>query len=412
LTPSRQNDAFCRWLLRPYIDLELSHSAPLHAQCLEHGWRALADPNSERFHPQRAMAPGFRAQLANEARVPCGGRDPRDLPREYRTDRWNALCGLIDAWSSSTTESRIRLASLLHSMCFYATVVELCDRAPAEGDCVAPSAELAFWRASAAYLANVPQRISGYVAADLAAFQTIAATDRATARYRFNAAIKVFVHQAKTKAALPEIESSAARVQRAIEDATAEMDGFDAALHASRFYRAFAFLPQLRDDWAEVARLMECAELHAGMMRPDTPARTVIAKENWHALMESRTKEALAVGDLDLALERAQSVARVDPLDAKAWVELGHVHHLRMAWHEAAEAYAAAAILGPPAHAVGRHLAGICLRELGFVGLSGLSFKDAIERDPFGVSPRRAIEDLPHGAVFDAVKEWSTLQNL
>jgi cytochrome c-type biogenesis protein CcmH/NrfG len=126
-----------------------------------------------------------------------------------------------------------------------------------------------------------------------------------------------------------------------------------------------------------------------------------------HALMESRTKEALWLGDMDLALARTLKVIDVDPYDSKAWAEVGEVHYLREEWQQAAEAYAVAAMLGPPASAVGRHLAGVCLRKLDQGGLAALLFKSALDFDPLGISPRQEILNLPDIPVLKALKEWS-----
>ena len=78
----------------------------------------------------------------------------------------------------------------------------------------------------------------------------------------------------------------------------------------------------------------------------------------------------------------------------------------RKEWQEAAQAYAVAGMLGPPASAVGRHMAGVCLGELG-QHLLAATFFDAVELDPLGMSPREEIHDLPDLAVLKALKEWS-----
>ena len=70
----------------------------------------------------------------------------------------------------------------------------------------------------------------------------------------------------------------------------------------------------------------------------------------------------------------------------------------RKDWSIAADAYVTAAMLGPPASAVGRYMAGVCLRELGQDMLAAFFFKDALEVDPLGISSRDAISRLPETA--------------
>ena len=103
----------------------------------------------------------------------------------------------------------------------------------------------------------------------------------------------------------------------------------------------------------------------------------------------------------------AVAVVDVDPYDAKAWVELGQLHFARRQWHEAARAYATAALLGPPASAVGRYQCGVCLRQAGDDLLSALFFKDALEIDPLGISSHEAIHALPDVGILQALRDWS-----
>ncbi|NJO32759.1 MAG: hypothetical protein HC869_06050 [Rhodospirillales bacterium] len=174
-----------------------------------------------------------------------------------------------------------------------------------------------------------------------------------------------------------------------------------------QIFRGLGFLPQRRGDKEEVLRIMDLAESHAMRMRPATPAQELLYRENLHALMESRTKEALWLDDKEKALTRSLKVIEVDPLDSKAWVELGQVHLLRKEWQDAAQAYAVAAMLGPPASAAGRHMVGVCLRELGQDLLAALFFRDTLEIDELGISPREEIRGLPNMPVLEAIKEWS-----
>jgi len=156
----------------------------------------------------------------------------------------------------------------------------------------------------------------------------------------------------------------------------------------------------------EAVRQMDLAEQHARALKPKTSAQELLYLENLHPVMESRTKEALWLGDHDLALERALEVTQLDPYDSKAWVELGEVRRARKEWAPAAEAYAVAGMLGPPASAIGRHMAGLCFRELGQATLAAYFFKETLEIDPRGFSAREEIRKLPDVGVLRALREW------
>jgi tetratricopeptide (TPR) repeat protein len=152
---------------------------------------------------------------------------------------------------------------------------------------------------------------------------------------------------------------------------------------------------------------MDLAERHARDMKPKTDAQKLVYLENLHPVLESRTKEAMWLGDRELALQRALGVVDLDPYDAKAWVELGQVRMARKEWERAAEAYVVAGMLGPPASAIGRYMAGVCYRKCGKDALAAFFFKETLEVDPLGISPHDQIRELPQAAVLKALKQWS-----
>lgn len=397
------------WLLRPYIDLGPCGMGPLHARGIEEYWRAFTDPGVPAFALQRTLPPVFREQLLVEA----GRReflvgDPRELPANLRTDRWSALCEALERWPGLAIERKRALVLLLHSLCLYEPVLRLVPEFDPRrlGD-DRPDIELSYWRASARYVLGVPSRVADYREADLSVFEAIVTDAPDAVPAAFNSAVKIFAHRAKTGASAGELAAWSARLERALADALPRVDGFTRDLLASRFYRVLAFLPQRHGDRAEVVRVMDLAERHARRMEPRSAAQELLYLENLHPVMESRTKEALWLGDRDLALQRALEVAKLDPYDSKAWVELGQVRMARTEWARAAEAYVGAAMLGPPASAIGRHMAGLCLRRCGQDVLAAFFFKDTLEVDPLGISPHDEIRELADSALSKVLKEWS-----
>jgi tetratricopeptide (TPR) repeat protein len=397
------------WLLRPYIDLGPLVTGPLYARGIEEYWRAFIDPLVPRFALQRTLPPAFRSQLIAESGHPGYlVADPRQLPQELRTDRWSAVCDALDHWRELPAASKRALVLLLHALCLYEPVLKLVPAFSARtmgGG--AADVELYYWRASAGYVLGVPNRIADYRNADTSVFEAIVVDAPDAVPAAFNAAVKVFVHKAKTGAGAAELAQWGARLERAVADAVGKVDQFTADLLTSRFYRAMGFLPQKHGDRAKVVRLMNLAERHARKMKPATIAQQLLYLENLHPVLESRAKEALWLGDHALALRRARQVVKLDAYDSKAWVELGQIRMARKEWALAAEAYVCAATLGPPASAIGRHMAGICFRKCGQDGLAAFFFKDALEIDPLGISPHDEISKLSNAAIFKALKEWS-----
>lgn len=400
---------FSSWLLRPFLDLGPLVIGPLYARAIQEYWRAFFRAQSPSFQLQRTLPPAFRTQLiAETGRPEYRVSDPRTLPRKLRTVRWQTVCDALDRWPDLHAERQCRLVVLLHSLCLYqpalALVPAMARRTLRRDE---RNVKLAYWRASAQYALGLPKRTSDYVTADLSVFETIVRDAPDAIPEAFNSAVKIFVHKVKVGAQLRELGKWAEKVERALADAIPRVDAFTGDLLASRGYRALGFLPQRRGDRAAIVPTMDLAERHALSMKPATRAQELLYLENLHPLMESRTKEALWLGDRDLALARARKVVELDPYDSKAWVELGELRMLRKEWEHAAEAYAVAGMLGPPACAVGRYMAGVCLRQLGQDLLAAFFFKETLEFDPFGISSRDSISSLPDLAVLEALKKWS-----
>lgn len=409
LIPGERLDSrFSTWLLRPYLDLGPLQVGPTHAKSIDAGWQAYADPDSPSFFPQRALSPGFRVQLAEQAGALYAVSDPRDLAEDLRTDRWRKLCQDLELWPKLSSARKCRLAALLHSMCLYEPLLKLIPEDWVNTSDADPCiAQLAFCRASAKFMHDLPKRTSSYDPVTMSAFENIAIDDRSRAPVRFNATAMVFVQKAKARAPLAELDDWSRRFEMAFAAVADGENGFTAQLFKSRFYRGMGFLPQHAGDREALVKTMDVAEHHARDLTPATPAQEILQRENLHAVLESRTKEALWLDDLDLAASRAAELTRVDPYDSKVWAELGQVHYLQENWQRAAEEYVVAAMLGPPASSVGRHMAGVCFRKLGLDFLAGFLFKETLEIDPLGISSRQEIFDLPDIEVLDTLKQWA-----
>lgn len=399
---------FAAWLLRPYLDLGPLNKGPLHVWNVEHAWGAFSDSALPPYRPQRAMPASFRRKLAVEVGQPqYVVREPRQLPRALQTKRWSQLCDAVARWRRLTGEERCRLVLLLHTLALYECVAGLAAAAPGSPADEPHTSEIAFWAAIARYMIGLPERPSAYADADMSVFEALAAQPPLASFVGFNAAIRLFVHDAKVGASTERLRERAKRLETLLEQSLRTADDFTAHLLRSRYYRALGFLPQRLGDRAEVVRIMDLAEAHAGAIAPASDVQHVLHIENLHALMESRTKEALWLRDNDAALARALKVTELDPYDAKAWLEVGQVSMLREEWLRAAEAYLTAAMLGPPGSAIGRHMAGLCFRRMGHDGLAAFLFSQTLEVDPAGISPRDEIRTLPDNGVFGALKEWT-----
>jgi hypothetical protein len=405
-------DRHCAWLLRPLIDLGPFDKGPLYAHAVEHYWQALTTPALPRFALQRTLPPGFRSAMLRDAgRETCDVDDPRNLAPENRTERWQALCDYLDAWADHDDEVRCRLVVLLHGLSLHECVASLVPVPPARLDNAQPSAiEVAYWAESSRYMLRMPATFEQYRNADLSVFEAIAREAPHAQPAAFNAATKIFVHLAKTGADVDRLRPAAALMSRRLDEARTYLESFSADLLTSRFHRALSFLPMRRGDRDGVVREMDLAEGLARDLQGQTDAQRLLVAENLHPVLESRSKEALWLGDEALALARARDVIGLDRLDPKSWLELGNLHFGGERWREALDAFVTAAILGPPVGAIARHMAGVCARQMGLEVLGSFFFQGALEIDPFGISPRAELAGQPRLPELASLKAWSSQQ--
>ena len=191
-----------------------------------------------------------------------------------------------------------RLAALLHSMCLYEPLLKLIPEhgpgASASDPCIA---QLAFCRASAKFMLALPKRRSNYESETMSAFENIAIDDRTDGPVRFNATAMVFVQKAKARASFAELDDWSKRLEMAFAAVKDVENGFAAQLFKSRFYRGMGFLPQAAGDREVMIRTMDIAERQARDLAPRTAAEEISHRENLHAVLGSRTKEALSLAE-------------------------------------------------------------------------------------------------------------------
>jgi tetratricopeptide (TPR) repeat protein len=370
------------FLNAPLIGLLPFIRGPLYSQAIDHYWRSFERFDHEGlFWIQRTLPRQFRNRLAREARARSHVvEDPREVPVHLRSERWEALCRAIESWSDLPANRQVRLAGLLHALCFYGVTLRLTGhssiRLTGPDDVL-----LAYWRASARYMADLPQHVSAYSIADMGDFEKIARDGRRHPVMQFLASIKLLVHEAKTRRRIGVLRAAAVRSEGLLA-AAAKGPSFLRHLYTSHFNRAVAMVSQAEAKPIEVTRHMELAERHARAMVPRSAAERVLRRENLHPVLESRVKEALWRGQHERAVQLAREVISIDPYDPKSWLELGEALALNDRMQEAAEAYASAAVLGPPGSVIGLHMAGVCSHRSGSPLMAYMFFLQSVGRDP------------------------------
>ena len=154
---------------------------------------------------------------------------------------------------------------------------------------------------------------------------------------------------------------------------------------------------------------MDVAEEYARSLHPADEVQKILADENLHPL-QSRTKEAIWLGDLDLAEQRARRMIEVDPLDPRARMEVGEVLVSKGDIVQAAEFYRSAAELGPPGTAIAWFMAGQCYESLDDPEHASDCYLATLRVDPLGISAAERLVDITKLTGNTALNRWAEIR--
>jgi tetratricopeptide (TPR) repeat protein len=402
--------SFTYSLLRPYFDLRVAPDGPLMTigplVAYESLVRGTSLPGA-----QRVLSGGFRESL----RI-CSGIEgtavasPTELADDARSEAWHHLCDRVERYDDLAPADAARTVRLLIYLSFHRLVLRLVRRpSPAE---IAEShsvAALAFLRAFARNVLN------GTALTRVDDLEDVVEHSPRECRSRFYAATALLVYHAKVMQ-----DAGAAKacreVMREFARPSDEHRDFVAILDAGRYYRSASYVPQLEGDAAEVVREMdECERLaHAARGAATTELERSVAEENLHPVLESRMREALWLGDEELAADRMERLVEHDPLDAKSHVERGELFIRRREFEAAVASFERAAVLGPPGVAPAWYMAGWCHEQLGQYERAAAAYADAARIDPHGLSPLSDLAGLQHPGRLRPLNRWARgrLENL
>src|SRR5258708_2856642 len=343
-----------------YINLGSPRESPLHAWGPEFTYRRLAAGISRGPVLQRVLPDGFRQELALLAIGDhVAVKDPREVPKEARANRWNQPFELFDHYGKLAIRGRANVHWLLISLSFSSLVGDLASTESVhldvrnETDC-----RYLFSVATARYIQHF--EVDGSY--EVKEFEFLATGAPKGSSVRFNSRLHMVVQNARHIGNAKAVRHWADECESEVHDVISQARDFDKHLLFSRMYRGTSFAPFLEGGKQETVDVMEQAEWHAqrALECCESLDDEIVCKENWIPLLQSRSKEAIWLGDLALAESRLQRAANVDPLDAMRWCELGDVRIKRGAISAALEAFLKAAALCPPGSAYCWLMIGSC----------------------------------------------------
>jgi hypothetical protein len=397
--------SFTAHLYRPYFDLgPIAESAPVACWGVEFACRALLDG---RDYPwmYAEYPPSFRERLLEitgltQYRV----YDPRDLSSSLQTTRWQHLCEHLEDYQSLAPVTRLRVVRLLGKLGLYSFLLEFVPP-PADSDVQSSEvyAELAYVRALAGLV--ISEDAGGQI--DEHALEHIARYAPPGSHVRILALNHVAVRKAKYSA---DVDGTAYWLDlhcQEIQRGRSKLGETTYAQLMSRHHRVNAFVPQLNGDRAGVVREMDLCQQYAECMPRGTLEQRIAGDELMYAALESRTKEALWLGDLDVAEQRARRLVELWPLEPLAHNHLGQVLIERERIEDALGAYLSAARISAPGAEAAWFMAGQCYEALKLPERACDAYLAALRLDPLGISSLERFAEVADEIRNPVLASWS-----
>jgi tetratricopeptide (TPR) repeat protein len=392
---------------RPLTNLEKGLDGYLHGASALYMFAKTRKEPEIPLWAQRNMSSLYRASLARKGLEHEEAiSDPRGVPESRRSPEWRELCALVDGWAGLPNWQRACLARALMIMSYHQLALDLTESVLPSLD---PSDE---WDAQL-MLANAQCRVvlhfesSGRrTAYDPKPLSDLVARAPKASFARF----KALNHLIMLYAQLVQDEKAASNHSEAMKDCARALgerykDSAIEHLLMSNLYRVTSMVPFMRADRAAVAAEMAEAEAHAAAAVAAAPDE-FLATENLYSLCETRTREAIWIGDFDRAEAAARRLIRLTPLDSKAWIELGEALYKGGKLEEAARAYITATWLGPPGLDIAYLMAGQCYGALGEHDLAKHYLMASFAHDDEESAALDALSEISATTGDDLVASW------
>lgn len=192
-------------------------------------------------------------------------------------------------------------------------------------------------------------------------------------------------------------------------------DDFEKCLLTSRFYRAASYYPYLLNDESKLRNEAIIFESFARSLIPQNDMQKIIGSENLFPMLESSSRIYAQIGEKQRALNLMEEIVnKIDPLDAKAWIQVGEARENSGNFEKALEAFQVAVNLGVPLGGIASYRAGRVCEKLDNPYLANYYYIRSLKFCPRGVSPLKRLHVISDKLNDTYLKKWSegNLNNL
>ncbi|WP_117213701.1 tetratricopeptide repeat protein [Allorhizocola rhizosphaerae] len=380
-----------------YFNLGASGSPCLYAGLPTFAFDFAEAGGQPRVGPQRVMPPAFRTNLIRESGLSeFAATHPAQVPERLRTPRWARLCEWVDGYRDADPHRQYQTSHVLFRLGFRELLLELAPRRT-----VASLREpIEFYHQAWIDMARYAGSVGGRNPVPPKDIFEMVDHPMCPLHLRLTGAVAGVVFAARGTKSLQDATRWRDRAQEFLDTVLAD-DGFtefEKVMLESRFYRGVGFVPFMRGDKAGTVEDMRRAEELARAVPATTEWEEFLKRENLHACLESRSKEAFGLRDVPLGIERTLEFLSLDPYDPKSHIELAEALSKQERFAEAGESYLRAARLGPLGTAIGYAMAGECFSRAGDAVAAEDCFVQSLRIDPYAISAARGWRRVTGGS--------------
>ncbi|MCF2152110.1 tetratricopeptide repeat protein [Desmonostoc muscorum LEGE 12446] len=405
------------WINRPYLDLSPCSHSSWHVYGIDYSYRNLVKDISITHrsitNPVTLIHPiSFRQSLIREFGLfQYQVSNPLQLPDELRTERWNVLCDYLTHYQELLPITQLRVIALLSGLCLHEAVLEYIPKmSNAQISDSTMQAHLAYNRA----MSNLMLQPDAGTLDNLQELETIANYAPLGSSTRFGASLQLVALFGKRFGNLNATNYWGITAAQALENLQPSLDDFNYKRLRSVYHRAVVFVPLLQKDKEAVVREMNLCQSLAEELTHESrnEIENIAARENLTTVFESRTKEALWLGDIDLAEERARQMVEMEPLYSRYRLQLGEILIKQSKFEEAAKMYRSATRLGPPGTAIAWFMAGQCHEKMGDIDIACDCYLASVQMDELAISAVDKLNNLAPRLGNLALVNWSDMRLL
>ncbi len=323
-----QTNSLVSELYKPFLDLSEVKDSPIFLKRIGFEYNDLVSHHYD-VSIQRLLPESLRHQLLSETGLTdYDVKRPQDLPEHLRTDHWTVLCNYLKNIEKLSVLDKTNVFRLLLTLGFHDYLISLEPQFDKKRIMQSDSYHATLWYA--VETAKMFKFVDYGVSFNPKNLLWIGENTESTAANGFvglRALTSLVVYFSKEIRDIDNSERCYKLIKEKLACTDFEGDVFKESVHKSRIFRATALFPFIKKDYSLMIDEMNACERLANdaIKFAATEQEKLMANENLLTTYESRSKESLALKNMDKAEGYILGKLNLEPSDSVSHLEYGDI---------------------------------------------------------------------------------------